>query len=1339
MNSNLSFRGVAPALGLVLLAVSIITSASPAIATFQYADLVAERNLATEGRGTETFAYGADRINRFNGALAYSASLGDRYPVGSRLSYSLGLEHSSSLWRFDTSGGTVTAVLDERFDAGAGWGLSFGELHAPSTAINPSQFWVYRSSKGTISRFYQTLEDGDPVVFNTFYTRDGSYLRLTVNGTEAVVASTDGVERVFDQQTGGDWLFGEQRDNFGNSLTVTYTATERQITDSHGRSHKIVLQADPSGSGGQVIDRVELAAFGGTVAVYDLTYTTATIDLPSQDTDPATPAQQTVALLSSVSYPDGQVMTFAYHSTAGSVPHSGRLATVGLTTGGFLDYTYQVVELPKVNGALHTADVVGVSHRVARWPVGGPKAIYGAWQFDMSLDRDRDTPTNLKPRELTTRVTYPDGFYRDYKHSAFAGGDPANDHSPPINFFLRDYAFPFSKMLAVPGDTYFDHELVYDAGGQLIRTERIRYQSGPCAGCWDQHPQQSGTMKVYQDGSGLTETEAFGSAAGLGRFGAVHSWDSTGTPATRTTIYTYAHGIPAATAPWVATGWTEKTVSQGTESKKVQRCVDSMTGLVTRKRTLIGSVPAAHDLVETYAHHASGNPSVTRFYGGDTQTLATGALCSLSLPSQEQYASYRNYQHGALSSEGWRDASGGVFLETYTATIDLNTGLVASRAGADGFTWTYNYDVSGRRILASPPIGHGGTEVTTYQPAVSGSSLATTTVVITAADGTTELNKNETQVDEFGRVTQGKRWTSAGWIAVTSTYDASGRLVQSTTPGGITKWLAFDPFGRATTVRPPEGASHDRTFAFSGRAITETVKIGKQWDPITNNVVEIDRSITTTRDRFGHRRQQHIADADGEQRTETYTVGLDGSIRTTVITDGTTTDTLTVADLTDNRGFQVQTATGSPITGYDAIGNRTTVDFGQGTVARVFDRAGRLLEESEGTVGGALWTQNVYASTSVGIDYKGGKLVSSLRVNRDVPHFTSGSVVYVEDLYAYTGDGGSLAELRTTVSTDTQTIVSFVTSRSVDNTGEVSSMTFPDCDPAYNDTFSLCTPRHVRTMTTESDYGELERFYGTVNGVNEPWIDGVVRDSAGRITETTLGNGLVETRTPHNSGRGRLERLTLFQAGSGTLYDSGNAQYDALGKLVKLGTQRRVSDNAYKLEIQQLPAPGTAPSAPPTPQVDYLGQLTRRSYSLPYRWDPTSAFKENVTEVLVYGPGNRRVWTRKFNDYQASTYRNSIDRWYLIDPSGRQVREADAITYYAGTTPQWSNAQINGVWFSIDLAEDDIYFEGGLIGRTDDRANSPARIFLHRDFFNRLFAESSASGTVEIINGALLH
>ena len=139
---------------------------------------------------------------------------------------------------------------------------------------------IYQDENGTDHVFYATLHPGDPEdapvagVRDIQYTRDGSYLRLKVHkdGTREV-EFPDGTVRKFDTSK----RLVEIRDSFNNKLTVSYaTANQWVLTDSQGRVQKVFFRTDlPSYS--QVVDHIDLTAFGGTTATYQFDYAVKTI------------------------------------------------------------------------------------------------------------------------------------------------------------------------------------------------------------------------------------------------------------------------------------------------------------------------------------------------------------------------------------------------------------------------------------------------------------------------------------------------------------------------------------------------------------------------------------------------------------------------------------------------------------------------------------------------------------------------------------------------------------------------------------------------------------------------------------------------------------------------------------------------------------------------------------------------------------------------------------------------------------------------------------------------------------------------------------------------------
>jgi hypothetical protein len=346
---------------LAVAAWTALAFAQPGTATVTFADVVAERNLSPTGYQTVRFPEGSDSLNLFSGTLAYDIPLGSAYPMGGKLgSYGFHLRYTSSIWDFDTGGSGVVAHPG-RFNAGLGWKLSFGELLAPGTPANPSNFWIYVSPAGRRSRFYSTLEDGETATPGVFYTRGSTYLRLRVEGTTASVELPGGVVKEF-TPAGTDWRLTRSRDVFGNQYSVDYTSsTLWTITDSHGRTHRIYWIPDPNGTFGSLIDRIELAAFGGQTATWNLSYGTANVGKPRQDTE-AGGTVVPLSVLTRVEAPDGSAHVANYYWNA-SLTQSGRLRDMTLPTGGFIKWWYAESAFPYLAGAEHAADVVGVTTR----------------------------------------------------------------------------------------------------------------------------------------------------------------------------------------------------------------------------------------------------------------------------------------------------------------------------------------------------------------------------------------------------------------------------------------------------------------------------------------------------------------------------------------------------------------------------------------------------------------------------------------------------------------------------------------------------------------------------------------------------------------------------------------------------------------------------------------------------------------------------------------------------------------------------------------------------------------------------------------------------------------
>ena len=108
--------------------------------------------------------------------------------------------------------------------------------------------------------------------------------------------------------------------------------------------------------------------------------------------------------------------------------------------------------------------------------------------------------------------------------------------------------------------------------------------------------------------------------------------------------------MPGQDDPWVLETFPERTVTEG-DSAITQFCFDAATGFLERTRTLAGPAPSAIDLLRVFDQEQAGGGGTGRVaaehsYGGDPGGLATGDLCTLSLPAEAQSRLEHTYAFG---------------------------------------------------------------------------------------------------------------------------------------------------------------------------------------------------------------------------------------------------------------------------------------------------------------------------------------------------------------------------------------------------------------------------------------------------------------------------------------------------------------------------------------------------------------------------------------------------------------------------------------------------------------------------------------------------------------------
>lgn len=479
----------------------------------QIPDPLANANLETGFKPDNGFlGSNLDSVNPLNGNLSVSIPLGRHYPVGGSLTYGLRLTYNSKIYAFDSHSAASSngiAYAPEGFpsplwNAGAGWLLTLGELRAPTLLPNggpppvrpfngdsdhPGQ-WVYIAPDGSSHAFYRVLNvwNGANLAApsdNPLYTRDGTYLRLTIGPPAAdgtvQVEFPEGRIETYVHADGVRWVLRSIRDRFNSAVTFTYSpetdrghpqsvTLQESVGGSAGRSQKIFYySSDPNAPGGKVnwlgrplVQRVELTAFAGTdhapaapvVAVYTFNYSPQYLPPPCGTEyfpPPIWSGPQSSQLqlwrLDSLGLPDGSSYRFTYAAdNSGSLPDNSCARSMGMMTrmqlpaGGAVNWGYQSWNLPVAgcdDRTIHSQSA-GVSTR-SLVDLGG-HVTAGPWIYGQQLlfkpatnqTRCGTRALRVPEQEEQTTVTDPAGNQTVYFFSVWPPGDDQSIYSAGV-------------------------------------------------------------------------------------------------------------------------------------------------------------------------------------------------------------------------------------------------------------------------------------------------------------------------------------------------------------------------------------------------------------------------------------------------------------------------------------------------------------------------------------------------------------------------------------------------------------------------------------------------------------------------------------------------------------------------------------------------------------------------------------------------------------------------------------------------------------------------------------------------------------------------------------------
>jgi RHS repeat-associated protein len=1222
----------------------------------------------------QAFAVGEiDNVNLFNGSLVVTIPIGMSYPVASGFSYRLALVHNMNPWEFfgHIAGNGLPeltqGIPQPDSNAGLGWRLSLGQIKGK---------FLYAGPDGAEHLFSPTLHPGDAPENGVAYTRDGSYLRRRVVAGGMEIDFPDGTIHHFD----GLGRLASMRDAFGNRVDVSYATAGRWIlTDSRGRTQTIVFRNDLPGYL-ETVDRVELMGAGPTPSVYNFSYTVQEIGRGCPHSDAVSVGKTvTVPLLTSISLPDGSsyrmspsdYITAWPTGTAECTDNSGSLLGISLPTLGRLEWTYQDYRFPDDSSPQGwRRKKPGVATRTMRDPNG---TALGTWSY----------ATGYQGQALVNTVTNPLG-QRTVRYFS------ASTTLALTGWSRYDYAMPFTRDVTSGG--LFLSSRTYEAGGQLLRSEYVRYERDevvwaaflPDAQNNNRRPQASRT--VYDDDGGTYAEVTSADFDGLGHYRSQQTDGNFPGSNYRGHFAAFNPGQGTytvnAAANAVAPGFTMKPSSQpwalGTmaydwdfeNGAYAYRDHCYFPGTQSEVRTRIhrqdGATQSANDLVVAYDLISStGDVQSESYYGGDAQggiPTSTGNPCTMALPAVPEYQIDHTYSNGVRATSQY-PATG---LKVLDRTIHA-TGLTVASRDTAGIGTSYEYDAMGRLTWSKPDAGHGGYTQYVYGAADPLTATRAGVVIRRRGNGSTGapiLQTSQITFDFFGRVFREQQSLPGGGFNLRETlYDPAGNKdsVSEVESGAITRrtqFLSYDPFGRPRIIQPPDGPSHSVTMAYKGtRQVERTVQVATG-----AGGAETAAKTTEIYDRHGRLAQVlEPSGTGGALTTTSYSYDVTNKLSLVSMYGGSTSQTrnflydragLLISETHPEKGTSGNGTVSYPR--YDSRGNVLRKADGPNDLTFFYDASERLYRVRE--TGGAQRNLKTftYASANSTGDWRQGKLYQQSRFNYTNISGTPFTVELRETM-TYGGRDGRISarRLENFVNGAAAPNEAFdLANLTYDPLGNLQQFDYPKCIHA------ACTAPAPRTVI--NSYSE-----GLLTAVGVPGTPGYYA-SAITYHPNLQVNQVVHTNNPADASKSltdtqandpnamrRPASIAVTTVGGATRWSTGAYTYDGAGNVKSIGTHAFGYDKVSRLTSASLYLEPTSSVTPIAQSYTYdaFGNLQSIGGSAG-RNTPTTSATNRLTGGIYDAAGNLTTWNGNLYEYdgfnQMSRYKTPSDEWVYL-------------------------------------------------------------------------------------------
>lgn len=1241
-----------------------------------------------------------ESINTANGNVMLSIPLGQVYTVGPHVKYQLRATHNSDAWDHApiTAQQILVSLPHRNGNAGVGWEVHFGKLFAPepptgltglakdtwpnrqSPVLDGGKRWLYVSPDGA-SHYLFALVGRDPGTQDlpVRYSKDSSQIRLRqIDADTIILEHPNGVLSQFEKTNSrlgtlecgngvtGCWRFQEMRDRYGNKVQVTYSqpnaSTERwRISDSTGRVHWIYFHLDAASRGGsdatafdplrlpngdelgdprRLVDRVEVAAAGGTSAVYDFSYSIQTISRsrPHDPTVVLNPPSDTirVPLLTRIAVPDSANYVVSHYT---DFTRSGRVQRIQFPTQGKYEYNYGTW--------LHPTQCVWTNDPTAelwysRTGLTSKKhlrpnnTVIATWNYSSSLHpsipADQISGPNCHRADYRqTDVTGPTVNGRFTKHRFFHAvtiGPKFPLPTDPIgNWQVTDAGLPYRKDVKIGnsnGNYAFLSEQIFDCTGGCtnVREVYVRYamewrtcstllierDPGECFRV-NAVPVRERTVfkddgsryreKKYteHDGAGNTRRMEIldnftGSLREVDHFTDYNATGNTEISVNSTTGYFNvgipSNYLPSRNSPWILTPYTTKIRTDSGHTYRTDYSFDSQGSIVCVRQRKTSTGTGSRDLVTRYFLGASpgnnaGLPTQEIVAGGENGGLGSGVCNTNGSEGNNKFTFVHAYQFSQLKSTRI-----GGFPYRFRADVDRNTGLPSATYNPADQRTARIYDRLGRPTRFAPEGSLGEAEtIFTYNNPGGGEA----SVTIARRFNGNILADEKLIYDYFGRLRREIQSRPTGQASHADSerdtvYDAIGRVERVTTVQRAsnvdnlksTRYQGYDAFGRPSRILRPDGS--DERFAYRGIRETDSKLHIRTSQGGTSEITTTTRYDALGRATLILNPAYSVVnryDPDGK------VVEIERRVNGNVVQ--------TREYGWDDRGLLVfekhpeignSAGLGTISFAPDALGNPRQVVDGLHSLTYGYDGDGRLRSKSEGS---RVWEEYTWANGNSGADYKKGKIVEAIRHNYfDVSDWA------IAETYEYRGKLGKMSQ-RTTqlqflhVSDPLGRYAhTFDQSWTYNVLGEVISQTYPNCITTpqnglkyCNDPSDLQAPQHVVSRTMNQ---RLPVRVSSSLGMSADYQYHpnyqLERIDYSNDAHTELDQG--------TDGMRRPERIRHYSVGGVLRFDSGTYRYDDAGNIWEIGPDNYVYDAASRLTR------GTARSASRWEEYQYDGK-----------------------------------------------------------------------------------------------------------------------------------------------------